>query len=312
MQAKSNIEQRNTSLGRKNGIVGTILIHAILCSLLILVGFSVPVPPQSEEGILVNFGTDETGMGLIEPSPPEGQKETSAPVLEEVAPPPSAPKSEPKTKDQSMLTQNTEDAPVVKTDPEAEKKKLEKLEADKIIREQKEAERIRITKEEAEKKRIAAEQQREADIMNRTKNALANSKNTGTNSTGEGIAGGPGNQGDPRGSINSDVRGTGGGTGDSGTGTGGSGISYNLEGRGVEALPPPRYDSQTEGKVVVEVHVDPSGKVVYANPGTKGSSTLEPDLLKTAREAALKARFKVKSDAPAIQKGTITYNFILK
>ena len=206
---------------------------------------------------------------MIEPSPPAGQEETSAPVVEEVAPPPSAPKSTPKTKDQSMLTQNTEDAPVVKTDPEAEKKKLEKLEADKIIREQKEAERIRISKEEAEKKRIAAEQQREADIMNRTKNALANSKNTGTNSTGEGIAGGPGNQGDPRGSIDSDVRGTGGGTGDSGTGTGGRGISYNLQGRGVEALPTPRYDYQAEGRVVVEVSVDPSGKVVQAIPGSK-------------------------------------------
>ena len=312
MQTKSHNEQRYTAIGRKNGVLGTILIHTVLFSLLILVGFSTPPPPQSEEGILVNFGTDETGIGLIEPSPPAGQEETSAPVVEEVAPPPSAPKTTPKTATQAMLTQNTEDAPVVKTDPEAEKKKLEKMEADKIIREQKEAERIRIREEEAEKKRIAAEQQREADIMNRTKNALANSKNTGTNSTGEGIAGGPGNQGDPNGSIYSDVRGTGGGTGNSGTGTGGSGISYKLEGRGIQALPQPRYDYQDGGKVVVEVHVDPTGKVVQAIPGAKGSTTLDDYLLKVAKEAALGARFEVKSDAPAIQKGTITYNFILK
>jgi hypothetical protein len=31
-----------------------------------------------------------------------------------------------------------------------------------------------------------------------------------------------------------------------------------------------------------------------------------------AKEAAMKASFEVKQDAPAIQKGSITYNFILK
>jgi hypothetical protein len=35
-------------------------------------------------------------------------------------------------------------------------------------------------------------------------------------------------------------------------------------------------------------------------------------LLKVAKEAALNARFETKADAPSIQKGTITYNFILK
>jgi hypothetical protein len=101
-----------------------------------------------------------------------------------------------------------------------------------------------------------------------------------------------------------------------GPGTGGpggkGGISYSLQGRGVQALPSPRYDYQKEGKVVVEVSVDPSGKVVAANPGIKGSTTLDEYLLKVAKEAALGARFEVKQDAPTLQKGTITYNFILK
>ena len=316
MQTKTHTEQRIATTGKRNGVLGTILIHGILFSLLILVGFAAPSPlPDSGEGILVNFGTGETGLGLIEPSPPAGQEETSPPVTDEVVPPSApkeTPKSAPKTKEQALLTQNTEDAPAVKTDPEAEKKKLEKIENDRIVREQKEAERIRIREEEAEKKRIAAEQQRESDIMNRTKNALANSKNTGTNSTGEGIAGGPGNQGDPNGSIDSKVRGTGSGLGDSGTGTGSKGISYNLQGRGSQALPPPKYDYQGEGRVVVEVSVDPSGNVVQAIPGKGGSTTLDEYLLKVAKEAALKAKFEVKQDAPAIQKGTITYNFKLK
>jgi colicin import membrane protein len=313
LQLKSDIEQRKSSSGKRKGLLGTTLVHLMLFGMLIFLGFSTPPPPESEEGILVNFGTGETGMGDIEPSPPAFKEESSAPPVKEITvPPPSAPKTAAKTKEEPLLSQNTEEAPVVKkADPEAVKKKLEKIEADKKIKEQLEAERVERRKEEAEKKRIAAEQQRESDIMNRTKNALANSQNRGTSSTSEGIAGGTGNQGDPNGSINSKVRGTGSGLGDSGTGTGSKGISYSLQGRGVQALPTPKYDYQSEGRVVVEVSVDRSGKVVQATPGTKGSTTLNEYLLKVAKEAALGARFEVKQDAPPIQKGTITYNFIL-
>jgi colicin import membrane protein len=315
LQSKLHRDLQASASGRRKGILGTALIHLLLLGFLILAGFSTPQPPpDTEEGILVNFGTGETGSGEIEPSPPSLKQENSAPPVKEVtSPPPSSSKAAVKTKEEPLLTQNTEEAPAVKkSDPEAAKKKIERIEADKKIKEERDAERIRIRQEEAEKKRIAAEQQRESDIMNRTKNALANSQNRGTSSTGEGIAGGPGNQGDPNGSVNSKVRGVGSGLGDKGYGTGDKGISYNLQGRGFQALPPPKYDYQGEGRVVVEVSVDRAGKVVQATPGTKGSTTLDEYLLKVAKEAALGARFEVKQDAPVIQKGTITYNFILK
>lgn len=157
----------------------------------------------------------------------------------------------------------------------------------------------------SEEDRIAAEQKRQSDIMNRSKNALANSKNAGTTSTGEGITGGPGNPGSLTGSVDSKVRGEGSGLGD-------QGISYNLQGRGFQKLPLPKYDYQGAGRVVVEVNVDRSGKVIQATPGIKGSTTLDEYLLRVAKEAALEARFETKPDAPRIQKGTITYNFILK
>jgi hypothetical protein len=114
------------------------------------------------------------------------------------------------------------------------------------------------------------------------------------------------------GSINSKVRGVGSGLGDSGTGTSNKGISYNLQGRGIQVLPKPKYDYQGGGRVVVEVSVDREGKVVQAISGTNRSTTLDEYLLNVAKEAALKARFEVKQDAPVLQKGTITYNFILK
>ncbi|TAL65583.1 MAG: hypothetical protein EPN88_09430 [Bacteroidetes bacterium] len=297
MQPHPNNHLHKFPSERRKGLAGTAIIHLVLFLLLILVGFSVPPPPETEEGILVNFGTDESGLGMIEPSPPAVQEETSAP------PPADA---SVKAEEDPLLTQNTEEAPEVKKiDPLAEKKRLEKIETDRIKRAQRESERVRKVQEENERKRVEAELQRQADIMNRTKNALANSKNTGTNSTSEGITGGPGNQGAPTGSVNSKVRGDGAGLGD-------KGVSYDLQGRGYQALPPPKYDYQGEGRVVVEVSVDRLGKVIQAVPGIKGSTTLDEYLLRVAKEAALQASFEVKSDAPVVQKGTITYNFILK
>jgi colicin import membrane protein len=282
---------------RGKGLTGTIIIHLVLFLLLILVSFSVPPPPETEEGILVNFGTGETGSGLIEPSPPAVKKESSAPPVKTAVK---------QSEEDPLLTQNTEEAPEVKkVDPEVEKRRREKIEADKKAREQLEAERIIKQKEDAERKRIEAEQQRQSDIMNRTKNALANSKNAGTSSTSEGVAGGTGNQGDPNGSVDSKVRGTGSGMGD-------SGISYNLGGRGYQKLPAPSYNYQEEGRVVVEVSVDRSGKVTQAVAGVKGSTTLNEYLLKVAKDAALQATFEAKPDAPIFQKGTITYNFKFK
>ena len=308
MQPFQNIERQKLPSERGKGLVGSIIIHMALFALLILVSFAVPPQPETEEGILVNFGTDETGFGMIEPSPPAGKDEisSSSPTIQEKTSPPPASSTARKTEEEPLLSQNTEEAPEVKkVDPEAEKKRLEKIEADKKRQDEFEAERIRKKQEDDERKRIEAEEQRQADIMNRTKNALANSKNAGTSSTSEGIAGGTGNQGDPRGSVDSDVRGEGGGLGN-------KGISYDLRGRSFQKLPTPKYDYQGEGRVVVEVSVDRSGKVIQAVPGIKGSTTLDEYLLRVAKEAAMNASFDAKPDAPLFQKGTITYNFILK
>jgi TonB family protein len=63
---------------------------------------------------------------------------------------------------------------------------------------------------------------------------------------------------------------------------------------------------------VVEVAVNQEGKVTKAQAIGKGSTTSDSKLRKAAEEAALKARFNVKKDAPISQVGTITYVFSLK
>jgi outer membrane biosynthesis protein TonB len=63
---------------------------------------------------------------------------------------------------------------------------------------------------------------------------------------------------------------------------------------------------------VVEVTVDKLGKVSAVRGGIFGSTSSDPDLVEAATKAARAAKFNVDDNAPAFQKGTITYNFVLQ
>jgi TonB family protein len=90
-------------------------------------------------------------------------------------------------------------------------------------------------------------------------------------------------------------------------------ITHTLSGRSVSGgFPLPVYGSQNQGNVVVEVTVNQDGKVTTASTIGKGSTTQDAILWKAAEEAAKKARFNVKKDAPISQRGTIIYIFSLK
>ncbi|MCF8228523.1 MAG: energy transducer TonB, partial [Bacteroidales bacterium] len=64
------------------------------------------------------------------------------------------------------------------------------------------------------------------------------------------------------------------------------------------------------GKVVVTIWVDRMGRVTKAIAGAKGTTVSDLQLRKLAKDAALRAKFNPDPEAPEIQKGTITYNFI--
>jgi hypothetical protein len=145
-------------------------------------------------------------------------------------------------------------------------------------------------------------QQTEQTVDENLSNALNALNNPNNNSTGDGNTGTPGDQGDENGDPNSSNY-TGGGTG--------NGVDFSLIGRSLSKVKVPENKTQETGKVVVEIVVDKNGKVIRATPGARGSSTTNTTLYKIAKEAALEARFNVKADAMAEQKGTMTFVFIL-
>ncbi len=90
----------------------------------------------------------------------------------------------------------------------------------------------------------------------------------------------------------------------------GEGLSgnFSLAGRSlIGYLPLPGYNSQTEGRVIVDIVVDEKGRVTSASKRPKGSTTNDSRLVNAAIEAAKKARFSPSDDFN--QSGTITYIF---
>lgn len=86
-----------------------------------------------------------------------------------------------------------------------------------------------------------------------------------------------------------------------------------LAGRWTEgSLPEPEYGVQIDGKIVVKIQVDQHGTVKNAYPGEVGTTITSKELWEAVKEAALKTKFNVSSEAPLLQEGTITYYFRLK
>ncbi len=135
--------------------------------------------------------------------------------------------------------------------------------------------------------------------------ALSKFKSNKNKSTGgDGNSGKAGNEGDPNGSPD--------GTGNGGDGTGnGSGVKYDLKGRVMLKRPDISDDSQEEGRVVVDIIVDESGRVTHATPGARGSTTTSAVLYAKARQAALTAKFNTAAQGIKEQRGSITFVFIL-
>lgn len=88
-----------------------------------------------------------------------------------------------------------------------------------------------------------------------------------------------------------------------------SSVSYNLKDRYARFLPIPVFKCEFGGKVVVEIVVNQKGVVQKASI-IESQSQSDDCLWTVAVDAAKRSRFNEKPDAPAAQKGTITYNFV--
>lgn len=281
------------------GLVGTLVLHAVLLVLLFLIAISKP-KAQEEGGVPVMLGNVEMAQGNADPYTltdvdilEEPQMSAEAPAPEPVPTPPS---------EQEMVTQEDEptvavpkkEAPKPKPKKEIVKAKKENVKANEKTEAEKRAEAERLV---AEKK--AAEERAAAEAAAK-RIAGAFGKGTQMGSKGAGTSG-QGIQGSPAGNAAEGQA----------TGVGGYG-TFDLNGRslGPGGLPMPIYNVQEEGRVVVTITVNPAGQVIQTSIN-KRTNTANAALRKAAEDAARKARFNTVNGVNN-QTGTITYYFKLK
>jgi outer membrane biosynthesis protein TonB len=249
------------------GIIGTVIFHVAIILLLILLGFSTPLPLPGEEGVEVNLGVNEEGFGDVQPElPSESIAEYS----------PATTKTENLQED--IATQDKEETPIVVKPKEKPKEKA-------------------IVKDEA-KEIVKEESKVNPDALYKGKSKQS------TQQSGEGITGLDGDQGKPTGSADSKNY--------TGTGGTGDGLSFSLAGRTPKYLPKPSRNFKENGTIVVQIDVDKYGKVVKALAIDKGSNTTDATLRNLAEQAAKMAIFNANPDAADVQRGTITYHFVVK
>ena len=284
--------------GEYIGALGALLVHVAVIALLILVSFTVPQPDEDAGGVPVMMGNVESARGFDDPSL------VDVDVLDEdaAAPAETAPEL---PSEQDLLTQTVEETVTLKPKTEEPKKetvkpkevakpkepvkKPEKTEAEKA------AEAKRLAEEKAERERKAAEEAARKRVSGAFGKGAQMEGNKGTSASGTGT------EGSKEGNSSTGAK----------TGTGGYG-TFDLGGRslGTGSLPKPAYNVQEEGRVVVNITVNPAGQVISTgiNPQT---NTVSSALRKAAEDAAKKARFNTV-DGVTNQTGTITYYFNLR
>ena len=293
--------QDTENTNRPLALILTIVYHGLLLLVFLLVIFKTPIPPYPTVGggggLEVNFGTSANGMGSVQP-------EQFIPIDIKINQETSK-GSKASNDDGEIITQETEEAPAVKS---AIAKKNKKNKKEKFIDQESKKESV-------------------IQINDPVVNTMALYKKKAKGGS-EGITGKAGDQGSPTGNLYSKNYtgdgGTGGGTGGgngtgngpgngsgSGPGTGTlKGVSFSLQGRRQLSLPkPPKVSLQHEEKVVVKIWVDKTGEVTRANPGEPGTTSSDQKLYKLAEEYALKSKFDSNPKAKEIQVGTITYVF---
>lgn len=274
----------------------TLLIHGVILALLMFLYISSPIPPWEEGlagggggGSFVEFGTLDIEQGPV--TPPTAQPEVT----------------QPEEQDNDVMTSDVEetvaiDQPEKKDNKKPEKKDIKKPDIKKTTT------------------AVAVKTQPQLPKVETPKvdprSLYPGKKGTGGSPNGTQAGNGTGGRGNGNGGGDGDGTGPGTGTGTgggNGSGNGpGNGIGFDLTGRNFRSLPRLEDRSQESGKIVIDIIVDKAGNVVRADGPARGSEITNGTLVRKCREAAMKAKFSASSAGVEEQKGTITFNFILR
>ena len=288
----------NWDKDKSKALAGTILFHALVLVLLVFMALRTPLPLPGEQGVEVNLGSSNVGLGqkaTMVPRKKQHPKTLSKPVSKPAA---SQPKPQNNPSKEKNLTQNIEKAPALPPKKNQVKKKPQKTAKKKPPKKTVSPAKKTAQKTDTSKSKPVTPPKPVVNPRALFKVA------PGTNNQSQGIKPGSGDMGKPHGFKESNQY--------QGQGGAGHGISFSLGNRGAKFLDKPAAKFSEQGTVVVRIEVNPKGEVINARVYAKGTTVVSEQLRRLAVQSAKNSVFSADPSAPAIQVGTITYHFILK
>ncbi len=273
-------------------------ITATVCLLLFLLFFylqwtlpQIPIPVTGE-GIEVNLGNSETGIGDIAPTIPGSPsvKEDdikTAPTTSK--PEPSNAKINADENGDEAVNNTTTAKPKIESKTAAVVKPTNKLVTNAVAAKPVEPKPKAVFKGGTS----TTTSGNESDSYNGVKN--------------QGIAGGKGDQGNPNGNPNADSY-----KGNASSGTAGNGVTIRsgLDGRRITKLPSFEDEFNENAKVAIDITVDQSGNVIAASVNPKGTTTTNQSIRNIALKKA--RTLKLNQGSESEQVGTLVFNFKLR
>ena len=249
--------------------------------------------PALEEGMEVNLGNSETGLGEDQPMDPA----SPAPSEQQAYTPPQ-PEKAPTEETKDILTNDKDE-----TAPEIKKPAVVKPAENKVV-EKKEPIKKPSTQPVADKAPQPVVAKPKAVFQGVSGNGKGGNESDSYSKGGnQGIAGGKGDQGKLGGDPDSKNY-TGGGAGNSGVS-----ISRGLSGRRITGTPSFEDEFNEPAKVAVDIKVDENGRVMSATYQPRGSTTSDGSMKSIAIRKAQQVKFNATGEESS---GTIIFNFKLK
>ncbi len=271
----------------------TFLILSVIVFLLLFISWKAPLRDEAllDEGIEVNLGNSDFGLGDIppmvpgDPAPEAGEPIASAP---QSSPPPPEP----------VTSEDDNDEPDAVTVP---RKPAETSAKPKPVTNQ----TVSTTKPKPQPPAPAPPKPKATmGSYSGGQGTGGNSQDAFNNVRNQGVAGGQGDQGKANGNINSDNY-----KGNGGTGNSGVAITKGLSGRRIVTFPSFEDDFNENAKIAMNLRVDENGKVISAEYTASGSTSSNGKLKDIARRKAMQLKFN-PGDGESL--GTVVFNFRLK
>ncbi|SEQ95780.1 energy transducer TonB [Pedobacter rhizosphaerae] len=253
-----------------------IMAFLLAISFFIVIGSFQPPEDLGMGGMVVNYGTAETGMGddytsIEEPSAdPNANNKAPEKVTKEQE---VTQKTNAESSEKEVQTQNTEEALSINTKPQ---------------------------KATTTTPTTSTEEKPAKPVINQ--NALYKGKKSTGQGGGDGTGNTPGNQG----SVNGDPLANNYGPGGSGFG------NKPIELRRFSNLVIPKDDGQKTGKIAIRIYFNKAGDITRANQELKGSTITDTELVNKCIQAVLNSSLSKSDVGGDNQTGVVVFNFKVK